>query len=49
MKSSVQKRSDSFQMKSMQPKTITNNEVDFSKKIIEEAKRQAYADMGLFI
>ena len=48
MRNIVERKTTRFHIKPVQPKIITNTLVNMTRKNIEEAKRQAYADMGLF-
>jgi len=46
MRTITAKKTEGFQIKSTPVKSITNNQADIIKKALEEAKRQAYSDMG---
>ena len=47
MRTLTQKKSEGFQYKPTQQKNAIKDQSDLLKKALEEAKRQAYADMGL--
>ena len=47
MRTLVENKSTQFQSKLSQTKTMANDQINTIKKALEEAKRQAYFDMGL--
>ena len=48
MRTSIEKKVSGFQFKPSNQKHTAKDQTDLLKKAIDEAKRQAYADMGLY-
>ena len=48
MRTLIQKKAEGFQYKPSQAKNTAKDQTDLLKKALDEAKRQAYADMGLY-